>query len=127
VEGATVSLQQSVTIGTPNSSARLRAPQTARVSVDIAPVRTERTIVKIPVRMRNLRLGESAQSRPASVTVTVRGGDDALRAMKPDDIEANVDLNGLGPGKYILAIRVVPSRSYGVVRIEPAQAEITIR
>lgn len=127
LDGATGSIRESVTIGTPNSAARLRTPRSARVLVEIAPVRTERTLIAVPVRMQNLRAGQSAQSTPSTVSVTVRGAEDALKELKADDIEASVDLAGLGPGRYPLAIRVSPSRMFGVARIDPAQVTIHIR
>ena len=127
LDGATGSIRESVTIGTPNSAARLRTPRSAQVLVEIAPVRTERTLIAVPVRMQNLRAGQSAQSTPSTVSVTVRGAEDALKELKADDIEASVDLAVLGPGRYPLAIRVSPSRTFPVARLDPAQVTIHLR
>ncbi|MCX6550932.1 MAG: phosphoglucosamine mutase [Acidobacteria bacterium] len=67
LDGTTMSVRETVTIGVPNSAARLRSPRSARVFVEIAPVRTERTLATVPVRMLNLRGGLSAQSAPSNV------------------------------------------------------------
>jgi hypothetical protein len=119
-------VRETVTIGILNSSARLRVPQNAVVTIEILPVRTERTIA-VPLRMQQLRPGQRAQSNPANVTITLRGDEEALRRLGTDAIEAAVDLTGLGAGRYQLPVRVAPSRLYGVVRVIPAQVQVTIR
>ncbi len=127
IEGSTVSIRESVTIGTPNSAARLRVARSARVLVEIVPVRTERTLARIPVRMQNLGSGLTARSVPSLVTVTARGAEDLLARLTVDDFEIYVDLSGLGPGRYPLPVRVVEPPGVAVVRPEPTQVEITIR
>ena len=97
-----------MTIGVPNSAARLRNARTGRVPVEIAPVRTERLFRLVPVRMRNLGAGLSAQSTPANARGDDRGDDDALKALSIDAVRATVDLAGLGAGRYTLPVRVAP-------------------
>jgi YbbR domain-containing protein len=120
-------VREIVTVGVLNSSVRLRVPQTAVVTIDIRPVRTERTVGGVPVRMVNLRNEQRAQSNPAIVTVTVRGDEDMLKSLGAGSIEASVELAGLGTGRYTLPVRVAPSRLFGVVRIDPPEVQITIR
>lgn len=127
IEGATGSIRESVTIGTPNSAARLRVARNARVLVEIVPVRTERTLSRIPVRMQNLRSGLTARSAPSLVAVTARGAEDVLARLSVDDFEVFVDLSGLGPGRYTLPVRLAEPPGVAVVRTEPAQVEINIR
>jgi YbbR domain-containing protein len=127
LDGSMGPVRESVAIGILNSAARLRASQSAVVTVDIQPVRTERTIGTVPVRMQRLRNGLVAQSAPPSVAVTVRGGESVLKTLGTDGIDAAVDLNGLGAGRYTLPVRVAPSGSFGVVRIEPPEVRVTIR
>ena len=120
-------VRERVSIAILNSEARLRSPQEAVVTVDIRPVRTERSIGGVPVRMQQLQAAQRAQSAPPNVSVTVRGDSDALQAIAAGDIEASVDLKGLGAGRYTLPVRVAPSRLFGVVRIDPPQVQVTIR
>ena len=120
-------IRERVAIAVLNTEARLRSPQEAVVTVDIRPVRTERAIGGVPVRMQQLPANQRAQSAPPNVSVTVRGDDDALRALGAGDIEASVDLKGLGAGRYTLPVRVAPSRLFGVVRVDPPQVQVTIR
>lgn len=127
IEGATSSVRESVTIGMPSSAARLKTGRNARVFVEIAATRTERTIANVPVRMFHLRDGQAARSTPASVVVTVRGREDVLQRLTTDAIEASVDLSGLGPGRYDLSVTITASRGFGTVRIDPAQVQVAIR
>jgi hypothetical protein len=124
---ATGTIRQVVAIGILNSSARFRDPQNAVVTVDVRPVQTERTIDAAEVRTLRLRPGLSARSVPPAVSVTVRGDENAVKALAAGAIDASVDLDGLGPGRYTLPIRVAPSTAFTVLRIEPQEARITIR
>jgi hypothetical protein len=127
LKASAAQVRETVAIAILNSAARLRVPQNAVVTVDIQPVRTERTIGAVPVRMQQLRAGQRAQSAPPNVAVTVRGDDEALKQIDAGGIEASVDLTGLGAGRYTLPVRIAPSRLFGVVRVEPPQVQITIR
>jgi len=120
-------VQESVAIAILNSTARLRVPQKALVTVDIQPVRTERVIRAVPVRMQQLRAGQRAQANPSKVAVTVRADDATLKQLDVASIEASVDLAGLGAGRYMLPVRVTPSRLFGVTRVDPPQVGVTIR
>jgi YbbR domain-containing protein len=120
-------VRESVTIGIVNSAARLRNPRSAVVTVDIQPIHTERTIESVPVRMQNLRTGLTARSAPSNVTVVIRGDEGALRALDRGAIDAVVDLNGIGVGSYVVPVRMTPLQAVGVVRIVPAEVQITIR
>jgi YbbR domain-containing protein len=127
IEGATSSVRESVTIGMPNSAARLKSSRNARVIVEITATRTERTIANVPVQMFHLREGRAARSTPSAVVVTVRGREDVLQRLTATTIEASVDLGGLGPGRYDLSVTVAPSRAFSIVRIDPAQVQVAIK
>jgi hypothetical protein len=127
LRASAATIRERVAIAILDSEARLRSPQEAVVTVEIQPVRTEREIRGVPVRMGPLRPDQRAQSSPPTVTVTVRGDGDALRAISAGDVEASVDLKGLGAGRYTLPVRVAPSGLFGVVRVDPPQVQITIR
>jgi YbbR domain-containing protein len=127
IEGATAPKRETVTIGLPNSVAHLKNGRNARVLVEIVSTRTERTIANVPVRMFHLRDGRVARSSPASVVVTIRGQEEAIGKLIADAVEASVDLGGLAPGRHDLTVTVAPSRAFTVVRIDPAQVQITIK
>ena len=126
VEGATATVEQSVTVGVDDSALRLREPLSATVRVEITPAPIERTFPQIRVTPRNTPPGRQAEV-PSTVTVAVRGVRDALTQIDPSSIVAFVDLAGLGPGRYNLPVRIDPSRAFGVSRIEPSVVEVRIR
>jgi len=125
--GVTMSVRETVTIGVPNSAARLLAPRQGRVFVEVAPVRTERLFPSVAVRMQNLSAGLSAQSSPSNVAVTIRGTEDVLKALSTDVVRATVDLAGLGAGRYTLPVRIPVSTSFAIAHLDPVQVRITIR
>jgi len=127
IEGASATVRETVTIGTPNSTARIKNSRSARVVVEISATRTERTLANIPVRMTHLESGRTARVSPTSVVVTVRGTEDALKRLTTDSIEATVDLANLAPGRYDLTVVISPTRAFTVSRIDPAQVQIAIK
>jgi YbbR domain-containing protein len=117
-----------IAIGVTDSSVRLVKPQSANVTVDIAPAPVERDVAGVPVRWRNLGNGLAApRVVPAVARVTIRGQRDTLAAVRSDAIEAFVDLTGLGPGQYKLRVQVEPSQAFGVGTATPTVVDVTIR
>jgi YbbR domain-containing protein len=125
VAGASQPVRETVTIGVPDPAVRLRAPQSAVVTVDVAAAPVDRRIEDVPV------MGKGAGSRrprisPDTVAVILRGARHTLESMALSMLEASVDLEGLGQGQYQLPVRVVPPQHVTVVRVEPAQVRVRI-
>ena len=127
MKDASTRVRDGVTIGVVDSSVRLVQAQSAQVAVEIWPAPVERQVTDVPVRYRNLGTGLRANLSPQLVRVTVRGAKDALAALRPDSVEAFVDLAGLGSGRYNLRVQVEPSENFGVVETAPAVVSVTIR
>jgi hypothetical protein len=125
--GARTRVRDVVTVGVADSSVRLVQPQSATVIVEIWPAPVERTIGNVPVRWRNLGPALRAQMTPSLVHVSVRGGRDALASVRPDSVQAFVDLAGLGSGRYNLRVQVDPAESFGVTAVDPAVVSVTIK
>jgi hypothetical protein len=49
------------------------------------------------------------------------------RAASASAFETTVDVAGLGPGEYLLPVRVVPPARVGVMRTEPSEVRVRIR
>jgi YbbR domain-containing protein len=126
IDGATATVEHTVTVGVDDSALRLREPLSATVRAEILPAPIERTFAEVVVQARNTPQGRQADVT-ARVTVAVRGGRDALAQLEASSIVAFVDLAGLGPGRYNLPVRIDPSRAFGVSRIEPPVVEVRIR
>jgi YbbR domain-containing protein len=127
IAGARAPVRDVVTIGVQDSSLRLASPQTAQVMVEVLPAPVERELQGVPVRWRNLGTGLRAQVTPTLTRVSVRGQRAALDALRPDGIDAFVDLAGLGAGRYNLRVQVDPAQNFGVVSITPAVVDVTIK
>lgn len=124
VAGASLPVTETVTVGVPDPSIRLRTPQSARVVVDVVPAPVEWAVAAIPVRVRSA--SRVAEIAPAQVTVHVRGPREA-RGAGADAFEVSIDVEGLGPGQFRLPVRVVPPPRVGVVRVEPPDVRVRIR
>jgi YbbR domain-containing protein len=127
VKDAKARVRDGVTVGVADASVRLVQAQSANVTVEIWPAPVERRMPNVPLRWRNLGAGLRAQLTPQLVHVTVRGEKDALAALRDDNVQAFVDLAGLGAGRYNLRVQVDPAESFGVVAIDPAVVSVTIK
>jgi YbbR domain-containing protein len=126
VAGARDRVRESVTVGTLDPALRVKALRTAIVTVEIVAAPLEETVRDRPVHLRNLSPNLTATAMPPVVNVTVRGDQETLSRMEPDDATAFVDLAGLGAGEYMLTVRAESSRDAGVTRIEPAAVQVRI-
>ena len=105
VAGATAPVREDVTVGVPDLALRLSVPRRARVTVDVMPAPTERTLREVPVRARNVTAQFTARVVPPVVAVRVRGPRAAMRGLRSDAVDAFVDLAGLGSGSYTLPVQ----------------------
>ncbi len=128
VSGVRERVRDVVAVGIIDSMVRLVKPQNVTVIVDILPAPVEREFRGVPVRARNLGQGLSAVDiKPSTVTVTVNGRREALQGLRADNVDAFVDLAGLGTGQYNLQVQFDPSQQFGVREFAPADVDVTIR
>jgi YbbR domain-containing protein len=125
VAGASQPVRETVTIGVPDPAVRLRVPQSAVVTVDVAAAPVDRRVEDVAV------VGKGTGARrprisPDTVAVVLRGARQTLDNLALSMLEASVDLEGLGQGQYQLPVRVVPPQHVTVVRVEPAQVRVRI-
>ncbi|MGE3178387.1 MAG: YbbR-like domain-containing protein [Vicinamibacterales bacterium] len=126
IAGATAPVQNDVTVGMLDSAIRVRNPRTTTVRVQIVPGPRERTFSDQPVRLRGLAGSLGARAVPSDVAVRIRGSREGVGQVRPSNVEAFVDLTTLGPGVYMLPVRVETPAAAGVVSIEPATVQVTI-
>jgi YbbR domain-containing protein len=128
VSGSRERVKDTVTIGVADAAVRLLDPlTTATVVVEVLPAPLEREFGTVPVRWRNLASGLRAQIKPSIARVTVRGQREGLGGLRGDDVDAFVDLAGLGPGHYNLRVQVEPSQDFGVASLSPAVVDVIIK
>jgi YbbR domain-containing protein len=125
VAGASGPVRESVTIGVPDPTVRLRNPQSAVVTVNVAAAPVEQRIADVTVQVKGGR--EGARLIPPRVSVVVRGAREVIDTIGPADVVATVDLEGLGPGQFQLPVRVSPPARLTIVRVEPPQIQVRVR
>jgi YbbR domain-containing protein len=128
IDGKNERVRDSVTVGVLDSSVRLvEQPLSASVVIEILPAPIERDVSGVPVRSRNIPQGLVPRVVPEVVRVSIRGQREVLGRIRPDNIEAFVDLAGLGPGRYNLRVQVDPSEEFGVGTVAPGVVAVTIK
>jgi YbbR domain-containing protein len=126
VEGATTTVREAVTVGAASPSVRLRVPMRAIVTVEVVPAPSERTVDRVPVRVRNVASGLVARAIPPAVTVRVRGSREAVDHLRSDAVTVFVDVAGLGPGLYELPLRTDRTTTFGVAGMAPSVVQIVL-
>jgi YbbR domain-containing protein len=96
------------------------------VNVQILPAPVERVLHGVPIRLMNRATNLTAQSSPATVDLTVRGTREGLSHLVAEDINAHVDVAGLGAGQYTLAVHADAMGDTGVTHIEPAMVQVQV-
>lgn len=127
IKDARARVRDTVNVGVIDSAVRLVQPETAQVTIDIWPAPVGRRLRDVPIRWRNLAPGLNAQLSPSLTDVTVRGTNELVTGLRPDAIQAYVDLAGLGAGRYNLRIQVDRTERFGVDAIDPALVTVTIK
>ena len=124
VDGAAGPVTETVTVGSPDPSVRLKTPQNARVTVNVTAAPIEWTVEGIGVEVRNATRPVQLMTR--TVTVHVRGPRES-RSVTPADFDASIDVTGLRAGQFELPVRIVPPARIGVESVDPPQVRIRIR
>jgi YbbR domain-containing protein len=126
IAGARDTVTETVAVGLQDPAVRLRAPRPATVTVQIVPAPVQRTFHDIPIRLRNIGSGLSAQALPSAVEAHLMGSREGLNRLNLDDIGVWVDLAGLGAGQYTLAVRGEVGGEASVTRLDPATVQVRI-
>jgi YbbR domain-containing protein len=127
IRGATATVVDTVTVGVPDSSVRIRSQRTAVVTVEIRPVPVERVVDRVPVELRHAGTQLAPTASPREVTVRLRGPSKSVSALQAADLKVYADLSGLGRGRYNLPVKFDPPRDMTITRVEPAQLDVRIR
>ena len=126
IAGAKDRVQDTVTIGMLDPSLRVLNARSAVVTVEMQPAPLERTFHNRPVHLRNVAPNLIAQAEPPVVGIMVRGSRETLSRVGADEIDAYVDVGGLGAGQYVLNVHADAGREAGVTRIEPSLVQVRI-
>jgi YbbR domain-containing protein len=126
VAGATRPMREVVTIGVADPAVRLRTPQTATVDVQVVPGASSRILSGVEVHVRNLDPGLRGRLSAASVTVTLRGTEAAVRDLTAEALDAQVDAAGLPPGEHEVQVRLRAGPGLTIEAISPETLRLRI-
>lgn len=89
---------------------------------------TERTIEYEDIKIRNIPSGLKAEIEDTKISMTIRGPYSYVAAIKPDDIEVYVDLQGASKGRKFYSIRTenIPE-GVELVNIEPSSVRVSVK
>ena len=127
LQGAMGRVRDTVTIGVPGPSLRLKIPRNATVVVEVKPAPVDHTVGGVPVILRHLGKGLRAAAAPGAVSVRARGPADIVTTLEGRRVPALVDLSGLKKGRYNLTVRIDATSGFGITDIDPAAVRVTIR
>ena len=127
VGGAMGRVRDTVTIGVPDSTVRLKSPRNAVVVVEIKAAPIAQTLRGVPVILRHFARGAKASVAPPAVTVTATGPPDVVARLAPDRVPVFVDLTGLRRGRYNLPVRIDATSEFSITGIDPPSVKVTIR
>ncbi len=125
IDGARSTVTETVGVGVPDSTLRLRESTTARVVVTIEPA-GERFFAAVRVLIRNLAPGSRATVEPAVVSVFLRGAETLLARLDARSMGFFVDLTGLGPGTHEVPVLFDLGGRLTVASVRPASVIVTI-
>ena len=120
-------VRDTVTIGVPGPSLRLKIPRNATVVVEVKPAPVEHTVAGVPVILRHLGRGLRASAAPGAITVKARGPADLVTALEAGRVPAFVDLSGLRKGRYNLPVRIDATAGFVITHIDPSAVSVMIR
>ena len=127
VAGATADVATEVTVVVADPTLRLVEPVSARVVVEIVPAPVEMTLHDVPVEFQSA-LAHRISVEPKHVAIGVRGPRGAIDVIAATDLRASVNLEGLPPGSYELAVWVESIDGSVVVSdIEPSSVQVSFR
>jgi YbbR domain-containing protein len=104
----------------------LRSAQTASVTVQIVPGAASRTLAPVPVEIRNLENGLRARVAPGTVSLQLRGTDEALRALTAASMPAFVDAAGLSAGERDVEVQVRGLPGVTIASVSPRTVRLRV-
>jgi YbbR domain-containing protein len=126
VANETRPVREVVTVGVADPSVRLRAPQTATVTVQIGPGSSTKTLTGVPLNVTNADNGLRVRLLTPAVSVGLKGTHEAIQAVAPDAVQAQVDVSGLAPGDHVVEVKVQARQGLTVEAIAPRAVRVRI-
>lgn len=119
-------LNEVVTVGVADPSVRLRAPQTATVTVQIGLGMTRKTLTNVPVTVTNADQRLRVSVLPPSLSITVMGTREAIQQLTVEAVAATIDATGLSPGDHVVDVKTQVEQGVTVESMAPRNVRVRI-
>jgi hypothetical protein len=126
IAGATRSVQEIVNVGVADPSVRLRTAQTATVTVQIAAGTSRGTVQNVSIEVANLGADLKARLSIPVASITVKGTQDTIDALRADTLRAMVDAAGLGIGEHVVPVRTRAPAGLTIESVRPETVRLRI-
>jgi YbbR domain-containing protein len=124
ISGTTTNIQRDLRLFLPQGIDPVQ--EWVKVVVNISPQMRQRSFLKVPLEIDNLKGQLSAGLEPETVDVTVSGPTAVLNSLREGDLRAFVDAAGLEPGRHRLGVQLeLPGGLQGVL-LEPEDVVVHI-
>ncbi len=113
----------------PEGLAPVGAPEVMSVSYEGRGAGTRQlTLTRPHIEIKNLGEGLTAEiaDAPEEIVLTLRGNEERLSAIKPENLNLSIDVSGVGEGTHTLNLRTNTLGGIEVVDIAPLRVHCTI-
>ena len=124
VGGAQGEVVRAVPINRPNGVTLVR-DTTATVRVSILPLQAQQ-VRDVPVSVANVPEGLTATVSPATVSVSISGGQPTLARLGPQDVSVTADVRDLPAGAHVRPLTPQAPEGVRVDRTLPEQVTVTL-
>ena len=105
----------------------LARPGDVLVTLSIQPARGTRPLPLVAVQAQNVGEGLVADLAPQTVDVILVGTVSSLRAVRPEQLSATVDLAGRGPGTYLVEVLLRVPAGTAASSVSPVRITAVVR
>lgn len=96
------------------------------VTVNVTEQRTDRVFQKVKLKLWHLAANLEAQRTVQEVSVRLYGPRLTLETFNPESLDLHLELENLGPGRYLLPVRFTRPSGLEVLAVEPGTVEVVI-
>lgn len=118
------SVSRNVDLDFQNQPLTYAEPQPVVAKINIRPKLLSKVLANIPVRA--IPGGTGVRLTPSKVSVAIRGPVTNMEMLRPEELEATVDLRGLAAGQHRLPVTISLPAGLEVQKVSPATVTVTI-
>jgi YbbR domain-containing protein len=110
----------------PPEGVRVLGAENGTITISIREITKTQKYENVPVKIRNMPAGMTAEADPASISVTVTAGTGKMSKLLRAQVVPYVDVDGRGPGTYYLPVRFVLPDGFVEENFKSGTATVTV-